>query len=91
MTDEQREPDEFHTVQIMLDDCTDGALATYRCTAPEGSTCRMRCPEGCEEWPCGHDLIDGGRCNVVEWLEACSRFVAVLVAALSTPPKDTEE
>lgn len=35
------------------------------CAAPTGSDCLMRCPVGCESWPCD-DPIAGGPCNLVE-------------------------
>jgi len=40
----------------------------FRCTAEPGADCRLICPQGCEAWPCGHKLIDGGECNVMTWL-----------------------
>lgn len=41
------------------------------CSAPEGSICRLVCEKGCESWPCtgdDHELVDGGSCNAVEWI-----------------------
>lgn len=39
------------------------------CTEPPESDCRMVCPEGCESWPCEHELVDGGACNPIEFIE----------------------
>ena len=38
------------------------------CEAEPGAPCRVYCSAGCETIPCGHDLIDAGACNAVEWI-----------------------
>lgn len=35
---------------------------------PGEDWCRRECPEGCEEIPCGHDLLPTDYCNAVEFL-----------------------
>jgi hypothetical protein len=44
-----------------------GGKAT--CTAPVGARCRHICPQHCEE-SCDHPKVDGGYCNVIDWLNA---------------------
>ena len=59
-----------HSIAWMLDD--DWLTATVTCHAVEGADCRMVCPEGCESWNLAyhkHELVDAGRCLVVEWLD----------------------
>jgi hypothetical protein len=46
--------------------------ATWQCHADEGGDCRLTCPAGCESWNIGdheHELVDAGKCLVIEWLE----------------------
>jgi len=54
-----------------------GELRTeFGCAAPHGAACRLECPAGCptfadcpgEDDP-AHQLVDAGRCLVLDWLE----------------------
>lgn len=50
----------------------EGVAPKFTCSAPEGAPCRLTCPEGCEAWTLeGHDheLIDGGECMLLPWLD----------------------
>lgn len=40
------------------------------CRAKSGARCRLTCPEGCPTWPCQHQLVDGGECNIVTYLNS---------------------
>lgn len=60
-----------HSIAWMLDD--DWLTGTVTCHAAEGADCRMMCPEGCESWDLidhEHTLVDAGKCNAVESLDA---------------------
>jgi hypothetical protein len=59
--------DYAHRVEWRLD--RDVVVGSLVCDAPEGADCRLVCKEGCESWPCGHDLEDNGCCNAVEWID----------------------
>ena len=61
-------PAEHHRVQWTI--ARWGVRGEVTCDAPAGAACRMGCPAGCDEWPCGHDPEDQGRCLVIDWLEA---------------------
>lgn len=56
----------FHSVAWFID--RDTVYGRLTCTAPEGAPCRLICDDGCEEWPCPHELVDHGLCNAVEWV-----------------------
>lgn len=60
-----------HSVTWTIDEGWIQGAAT--CHATEGADCRMVCPEGCESWSLTdheHQLVDGGECNFVQWIEA---------------------
>lgn len=59
----------LHTVtwKIRSEGYLDGVI---KCSAVVGADCRMGCPEGCEQWPCDHELIDYGECYAVEAIDA---------------------
>lgn len=57
----------FHKIEWFIEHEWVGASIT--CSAPEGADCRMSCPEGCEAWPCSHELADAGYCVAKEWFE----------------------
>ena len=42
--------------------------ALLKCDEPEGAQCRLICPDGCESWPCEHELVDAGHCNEIEFI-----------------------
>lgn len=60
-----------HSVSWWIDD--DWIQGTMTCNATEGADCRLMCPEGCESWDVmdhEHPLVDQGKCNFVQWMEA---------------------
>lgn len=42
------------------------------CREPEGSMCRVTCPDGCESYgeDHEHELVPVDHCNAVEWINA---------------------
>jgi hypothetical protein len=58
-----------HTLHVFID--RDQLCAAIQCHEPEGASCRLNCPNGCESWPCEHELVTGS-CNAVEWFGAVS-------------------
>lgn len=55
-----------HRVEYRISDGDVWAL--LRCDESEGAPCRLICPEGCESWPCPHELVDAGYCNEIEFI-----------------------
>lgn len=58
-----------HRVEYRISDGDVWAL--LKCDEPEGAQCRLICPEGCETWPCVHELTDAGYCNQINYIGTC--------------------
>jgi hypothetical protein len=55
---------------MIHDDWIEGNVT---CHATEGADCRLICSEGCDGWNITdheHELVDQGKCNFVEWMDA---------------------
>ena len=57
--------DLHHSVYPMIE--RSDVTFEFHCDAQEGANCRLVCPEHCEEI-CTHEKVDGGECNVLNWL-----------------------
>lgn len=65
-----------HSVALELHD--DWLTGTVTCHATEGADCRLMCMDGCESWSLTdheHPLVDQGKCNFVEWVEAAGELL----------------
>jgi hypothetical protein len=54
-----------HSVRWWLD--RDSVYGEVSCHERPDAICRMACPQGCEAWPCGHELEQVSVCSAVEW------------------------
>ena len=66
MTESRQASTSRHSISWYIDAGSIYGLTV--CESDESAACRQHCPEGCETWPCGHELVSGD-CNVVEWFD----------------------
>lgn len=57
----------YHRIAFIIGGMGDGITAHVTCTAPDGATCRMNCPNGCE-YACDHEKVDMGECGQILWI-----------------------
>ena len=67
-------PEQKHYLSVRLEkNCDEADVAlSIECQSPEGASCRLTCPEGCEEYGEDHPHLlasTNDYCNAVEWIE----------------------
>ena len=60
--------EEQHSLKVSVEN--DFIITKFTCAAPIGALCRLSCPDGCDEVPCSHEMVDSGKCHAKEWFGA---------------------